>query len=119
MKKIFLIGFLFINSCIGIDNAMNKQQQAEFLVRIHLYNTLEDSSNYRSLRFSKLDTDKNYIISKYKNATIMQNYQANLDGKYWIMCTYKVKNQLHEALFGFDTMLTKIDTVIEKNKVLK
>jgi hypothetical protein len=119
MKRVIIIGFLFINACVGVDKAMNKQEQAEFLVKNYLYDSLKNTNDYGAIKFDKLDTEKSYKVEHSGMAIVVQDYLQNLVGKYWLSCTYSVKNVRYQALFGIDTTLKKIDTAIIRRKQSK
>jgi hypothetical protein len=108
MKYLLFIGCLFISACIGVSKAMTKQTQAEFLVMNFLIDSLNRRGDWDNVKFSKLDTNKNLSVIQY--------YLLTIKPEYWVSCTYQTRNGVHIALFGMDTTLKKIDTVIVRNK---
>ncbi|CAN5185079.1 hypothetical protein BH09BAC6_BH09BAC6_05320 [soil metagenome] len=104
--SLLLLGFLFVSSCLRVSKAMDKETKAKFLVMNFLSDSLR-SSNYEGIKFSKLDTNK--------SNSIMRFYMPHDTSLYWISCMYKIRNRTHYALFGMDTTLKKIDTVLKRN----
>lgn len=73
-------------------------------------NSLSDSlslAHYEKMEFSKLDTNK--------GNSVMFFYMPKRENVYWMSFKYKSKNISHYILFGIDTSLKTIDTMIKRD----
>lgn len=117
MKRIYILGLIFISAC---NIQLSKQQKAEKLVRLFL-DSINYPGNYEIVKFTQLDTIfssfdedpnyKKYKMDSLKVDSIKRHFKQKIEG--WsLFVTYQGKN--NQGILGRHVYICRIDKEFSK-----